>query len=80
MKGVIIMAAVCTRVASKLTMTMKVGIDKNGKDKIATKTIGKLMVDAKDDDVFEIGKAVSALKLYPMIALERVDENTLSQA
>ena len=74
------MAAVSTRVASTLKMIMKVGIDKNGKDKIATKTIGKLMVNAKDDEVFEIGTAVSALKLYPMIGLDRVDENTLSQA
>lgn len=45
------MAVVATKVSSTLKLTMKTGIDINGKDEFVTKSIGSLKVNAVDADV-----------------------------
>ena len=71
------MAVVSTKVASSLRLTMKVGIDENGKDKFETKTLSNLKVDAVDADIFAIGAAISNLKTYPLFGLSREDVYSL---
>ena len=71
------MAVVSTKVASALKLTMKVGIDKNGKDEFITKTLGNLKVTALDEDIFAIGQSISNIKTYPLFALDRQDQYSL---
>jgi len=71
------MAVVSTKVSSALRLTMKVGVDVNGKDKFATKTIGNLKVTALDADIFAIGQAISNIKTYPLFGLDRQDQFSL---
>jgi len=80
MRGVINMAVVSTKVSSALRLTMKVGVDVNGKDKFATKTIGNLKVTALDADIFAIGQAISNIKTYPLFGLDRQDQFSLVTA
>ena len=71
------MAVVSTKVSSALKLTMKVGVDKNGKDKYVTKTLGNLKVTAVDENVFAIGKAISNIKTYPLFGIDRQDQFSL---
>jgi len=71
------MAVKSTKVASILKLTMKVGIDTNGKDKFATKTLNNLKVTAVDEDIFAVGEAISNIKTYPLFGLDREDQFSL---
>jgi hypothetical protein len=71
------MAVVSTKVSSALKLTMKVGVDINGKDKFATKILGNLKVTALDEDIFAIGQAISNMKTYPLFGLDRQDQFSL---
>ena len=71
------MAVISTKVSSALKLTMKVGVDINGKDKFATKILGNLKVAALDEDVFAIGQAISNIKTYPLFGLDRQDQYSL---
>ena len=71
------MAVVSTKVSSALKLTMKTGIDENGKDEFVTKTLGNLKVTAVDEDVFAIGQAISNIKTYPLFGLDRQDQFSL---
>ena len=76
-KGGINMAVVSTKVASALKLTMKVGVDINGKDKFATKRLSNLKVAALDADIFAVGQAISNIKTYPLFGLDREDQFSL---
>jgi len=71
------MAVVSTKVSSALKITMKTGLDVNGKDKFVTKSVGNLKVTALDVDIFAIGQAISNIKIYPLFGLDRQDQYTL---
>lgn len=71
------MAVVSTRVASALKLTMKVGVDISGKDKLATKRLSNLKVTAVDEDIFAVGEAIANMKAYPLIGLDREDQYSL---
>ena len=71
------MAVVSTKSASALKITMKVGVDENGKDKFVTKILSNLKVTAVDADIFAMGQAISNIKTYPLFALERQDQFSL---
>ena len=71
------MAVVSTKVASALKLTMKVGVDENGKDKFVTKTLNNLKVAAVDADIFAVGQAISNIKTYPLFGLDREDQFSL---
>ena len=72
------MAVKSTKVESALKLTMKVGVSSNGKDKLATKALGKIKVTAVDDDIFAVGDAISKIKAYPVIAIDRADQFSLT--
>jgi hypothetical protein len=74
------MAIESTKVASALKLTMKTGVDINGKDKLVTKTLSNLKVTAVDEDVFAIGEAISNIKTYPLVSLGREDQYSLSKS
>ena len=71
------MAVVSTKVASALKLTMKVGVDENGKDKFATKTLSNIKVTAVDEDIFAVGAAISNIKTYPLFGIDREDVYSL---
>ena len=71
------MAVVSTKSASALKITMKVGVDENGKDKFVTKILSNLKVTAADEDIFTVGQAISNIKTYPLFALDRQDQFSL---
>jgi len=73
------MAIVSTKVASALKLTMKTGVDANGKDKLVTKTLSNLKVTAADEDIFAIGEAISNIKTYPLVGLSKEDQFSLSR-
>ena len=73
------MAIVSTKVASALKLTMKTGVDINGKDKLVTKTLSNLKVTATDEDIFAIGEAISNIKTYPLVGLSKEDQFSLSR-
>jgi len=73
------MAIVSTKVASALKLTMKTGVDINGKDKLVTKTLSNLKVTAADEDIFAIGEAISNIKTYPLVGLSKEDQFSLSR-
>ena len=80
MKGVVNMSVVSTKSGSALKLTMKVGVDINGKDKLVTKIFNNLKVSASDEDIFAVGEAISNIKTYPLTALGREDQFSLSQS
>ena len=71
------MAVVSTKVASVLKLTMKTGIDINGKDVFVTKNLGNVGVTSLDADIFAVGQAISKIKTYPLVALDREDQYSL---
>jgi predicted metal-dependent TIM-barrel fold hydrolase len=73
------MAVESTKVASALKLTMKVGLDSRGKDKVVTKTLGNLSVIAADEDIFAIGEAISNIKTYPLVGLSKEDQYSLTK-
>ena len=74
------MIVVSTKSGSSLKLTMKVGVDINGKDKLVTKTFNNLNVAAADEDIFAVGEAISNIKTYPLTALGREDQFSLSKS
>lgn len=73
------MAVVSTKVSSSLRLTIKVGVDTNGKDEFVTKTLGNLKVTALDEDIFAIGQAISNIKIYPLFGLDRQDHSLATE-
>ena len=65
------MAVVSTKVASALKLTMKEGVDINGKDNYVTKRLSNLKVAAVDEDIFAVGQAISNIKTYPLFGLRQ---------
>ena len=74
------MAIVSTKAASALKLTMKTGVDINGKDKLVTKTLSNLKVTAVDEDIFAVGEAISNIKTYPLVSLSKEDQYSLSRS
>lgn len=71
------MAVISTKVASVLKLTMKTGIDINGKDVFAIKSLGNVRVNAADADIFAVGEAISMIKTYPLVGINRQDQYVL---
>ena len=71
------MAVVSTKVVSVLKLTMKTGIDINGNNVFVTKSLGSLRVTAADEDVFSVGQAISKIKTYPLVGIDRQDQYSL---
>jgi hypothetical protein len=76
-KGVIYMAVESTKIASALKLTMKTGVDSKGKDKLVVKTLSNIKLTAADEDIFAIGEAISNIKTYPLVSLNKEDQYSL---
>ncbi|MBW9158651.1 DUF1659 domain-containing protein [Clostridium sp. FP2] len=74
------MAVKSTKVASSLKLTMVVGVDIKGKEKHGTKKLSNLKVTAVDEDIFAVGQAISNIKNYPLVGLDREDQYSLVNA
>lgn len=61
------MAVKALTVGSIMTFKIKSGVDENGKDIIKKQRFGRLSLDAKDEDVFEISQAIKQISEYPII-------------
>ncbi|WP_369525273.1 DUF1659 domain-containing protein [Clostridium estertheticum] len=49
----------------------------NGKDEFATKSLGNVKVNTVDADIFAVGQAISKIKTYPLIGIDRQDQYSL---
>lgn len=54
-------------VGSAMAIKIKTGIDENGKDIIKKQILGKLDLEAKDEDIFEISEAIKGICEYPIV-------------
>lgn len=54
-------------VGSTMFLKIKTGLDENGKDMIKKQAFGKLTLDAKDEDIFEISEAIKGVCEYPIV-------------
>ncbi|MCB2299504.1 DUF1659 domain-containing protein [Clostridium tagluense] len=66
-----------TKVASSLKLTVIVDIDKKGKEKHGTKKLGNIKTTAVDADLFAVGQAISNIKNYPLVGIDREDQFSL---
>lgn len=58
-------------VGSTMVLKIKSGVDENGKDIIKKQAFGKLTLNAKDEDIFEIAEAVKAVCEYPIVDIRK---------
>lgn len=61
------MAVKSLMVGSTMALKIKNGVDENGKDIIKKHVIGKLNLDAKDEDIFEVSEAIKQICEYPIV-------------
>lgn len=61
------MAVKSLMVGSTMALKIKTGVDENGKDIIKKQVIGKLNLDAKDEDIFEVSEAIKKICEYPIV-------------
>lgn len=54
-------------IGSTMILKIKNGVDENGKDIIKRQVFGKLDLNAKDEDIFEISEAVKKICEYPIV-------------
>jgi len=72
------MAVNSTKVSSELKVTMVVGVDSKGNDKLANKTIGSIKLEASDDNVFAVANAIANVKAYPIVSVHKEDSFVLA--
>ena len=63
--------------STSLVLELDLGLDEEGKQKRKNKSIFKMDVLAKDEDVYAIGEAASKVLEYPMISISRINKNLL---
>lgn len=67
------MAVTTTKLSTALTLRVKNGVDKNGKDVIKTLKLSKLKVNATDENIYGVGDAMAKLLKYPVVGILRGD-------
>lgn len=73
------MAVQVTKLKSDLVMRVITGQDEAGNDVLRTKTFSKVKVDAVDQDVFDIAKAIEGVLADPVFEVKRVDADLLEE-
>ena len=62
---------------SKLKLSLQTGINDKGEPVAKTKTYSNLVSTANDEDVYDVGEALSNLQDLPLVGVSRVDETII---
>jgi hypothetical protein len=74
------MAAKSTKLSCTLSIVEKTGLNKQGKDILKKVTLGKIAMDAADQDVYDVVKAVGDILTYPVNEIQKVDNSVITNA
>jgi hypothetical protein len=74
------MAVTTTKLLTSINIKYKTGIDANGKDISKSKKVSNIKVSATDADIYAIGAAIGGLLKYPILEIQRSDDNLLTNA
>lgn len=71
------MAASATKLYSDLAIVVKTGTDVNGKDILKRSAIGKLVLTAPDQNVYDVVKGIEVVLNYPISEIQKIDHNAI---
>lgn len=71
------MAAKTTKLHSAMVLKFKKGVNTSGKDIIGTQKYGKIKLNAKDDDILEVGNSLGALLKYQMLEVNKSEDSII---
>ncbi|AYD40817.1 DUF1659 domain-containing protein [Clostridium fermenticellae] len=74
------MAAKSTKLSSTLSIVEKTGLNKQGKEILKKVTLGKIAMDAADQDVYDVVKAIGDILTYPVNEIQKVDNTVITNA
>ncbi|WP_026882486.1 DUF1659 domain-containing protein [Clostridium akagii] len=63
---------------STLQINYKTGQNANGKDVIKSDKFPKLNSAVTNDDIYAVAAALGTLLIYPVVSIERVDNNVIT--
>ena len=63
---------------STLQINYKTGQNTNGKDVIKSDKFPKLNSAVTNDDIYAVAAALGTLLIYPVVSIERVDNNVIT--
>jgi len=62
---------------SKLKLVLNTGLDENNKNIVKSKTFSNIKPAISNEDLYELGTAISDLQSYPLLNLVRYEEYEL---
>ncbi|MDF2948979.1 MAG: hypothetical protein K0R07_1005 [Sedimentibacter sp.] len=68
------MAVVTNQADSKLKLVLNAGLDENNKDIIKNKTFSNIKSTVNNDDLYNLGVAISELQSYSLVNIKRYEE------
>lgn len=74
------MAIKTTKLHSAMVVKFKKGVNASGKDIIGTQKYSKVKLDAKDEDILEVGNNLGGLLKYQVMEVLRADEAMIENA
>lgn len=60
--------------ASRLVLSFEVGTDDGGRPVFRSQTLPNVQIDAADQDVYDVARALASLQKHPLGYVQRVDE------
>ncbi|HBT48059.1 MAG TPA: hypothetical protein DEA73_09350 [Peptococcaceae bacterium] len=72
------MAVVVTPVGASLRLQVQTGTDAEGGPVYRWRTFSRVKPEAADQDLWDVAQALAALQVYPVVAVNRVQEASLS--
>ena len=73
------MAVVTNQADSKLKLVLNAGLDENNKDIIKNKTFSNIKSTVTNDDLYNLGVAISELQSYSLVNIKRYEEYEISE-
>lgn len=73
------MAVVANQADSKLKLVFNAGLDENNKQITKNKTFPKVKAAVTNEDLYNVGVAISELQDYTLMALVRYEEYQLNE-
>ena len=75
------MAAKSSKLSTSLVIKVKTGVDsKTGKDVNKNVSLGKIMVTAVDQDIYDVVVGIGKVLPYSVYEIEKVDYNDVTNA
>ena len=68
------MAVVTNQADSKLKLVLNAGLDENNKDIIKNKTFSNIKSTVNNNDLYNLGVAISELQSYSLVNIKRYEE------